>query len=1165
MILVKVLFSFSFLHLMNCDLQINLHRTHQVSKDNHSQNHCLQVPGYVMKESDPRQIISYCLGQYPFKFTIKQNNRDPQFTFQELAKQNVSNQQLYLWSAPIDLIEQYQFYLNQINKKSPEISLGSEMFYNCTLPSFGPQCEYVLEDYQPYHSSLDEIVHDYYRYNRYDPSELTCYVHLECNRGSSSSCLDWREICDGKVDCLDGGLDEEHCWIMEMESYVQDDDLLGNKKCISERYFRDDSNADPCTGESTLIRTKGKDSTEKESLVRDPTFEEEEISCKKYNYPDQKKAVTFSRCPETRFDLVHYLTFTIKPKWLSDQCWSTMRCTLDVIDRPSMIHSVLCDTTIINQIINATCPDMIMIPGIPILLGHVYIVYNKTKFIKQEYQTMRSPSHFCYNDEFLHIPNSENKTMTFNNLTCHLYGNYRNPTTARAYGWFSRNVYPLHMWLRKNAISLTPHPLDHLNQSMIYQCNDWSKNISKYYLSDYIVVCPYEDEQKQTCVTEQNKDALICPSTKECIPSTMIRNGQCDCEIHFLNFCPDENPELFNSLMKISFQTTCDKYLHLHPNLLNDSNQTDETDCEDWPLIHIYNHCDGYWDTADGSDELNCDPTPLLNCSNNEHICVSPLTNQLMCLSMNKSNNGIVDCVGGADEPNICQDHLYWPYPLTFYCDQGNSIPCIAFREICDNEQYCPNNEDEEFCQLHDLTEASLYKGMCTRNYESDGSDVAKVICRRFSFVQKSRGVHFTLDRWPNLIKRHSKQDNTPTRQSLRQRIEKYQPRCHRGLNLQIWIDKEKNQSENVCFCPPSYYGDQCQYQNERISLSLQFQVASDSRRTAFAVVVYLIEDTNERIVHSVEQFTYLAVENCRRRFDIYFLYSHRPKDQSKDYLIQIDVYEKETLNYRGSWIKSLNFTFLPVHRLILQISIPHSMSDESECVDDRCEHGKCRKYLNDRMNGTFCQCDKEWFGRFCDFSHRSMCSSDSVSVGQLSNNRSICICPSNKIGPRCLIDDNICQSTTCMNNGQCLTIDQYQTSTKRFLCICSRDSTGDRCEISQNQLILTFDANVDYSPVILIHFIEVKLDRSPVRTTTFKKISFGQSETTIYWSLPFHLVFIELIDHSYYLVYVNKIYNQSTIIRRRISSSDRCLNVSELLDESIFNSISTSAYQILS
>jgi hypothetical protein len=79
--------------------------------------------------------------------------------------------------------------------------MWNEMFYNCTLPYFGPKCQYVLNDYKSSYISLDEIVHDYYRYNRYQPTLMTCYIHLEYNRGPFPSCLDWTEICDGKVDC----------------------------------------------------------------------------------------------------------------------------------------------------------------------------------------------------------------------------------------------------------------------------------------------------------------------------------------------------------------------------------------------------------------------------------------------------------------------------------------------------------------------------------------------------------------------------------------------------------------------------------------------------------------------------------------------------------------------------------------------------------------------------------------------------------------------------------------------------------------------------------------------------------------------------------------------------------------------------------------------------
>ena len=81
---------------------------------------------------------------------------------------------------------------------------------------FGPKCEYVLSIYQSDYSSLDELLHDYYCSNRYQPMIMTCYTHLQCNRGLPPSCLDWSEICDGKVDCLDGGQDEENCWLIEI-------------------------------------------------------------------------------------------------------------------------------------------------------------------------------------------------------------------------------------------------------------------------------------------------------------------------------------------------------------------------------------------------------------------------------------------------------------------------------------------------------------------------------------------------------------------------------------------------------------------------------------------------------------------------------------------------------------------------------------------------------------------------------------------------------------------------------------------------------------------------------------------------------------------------------------------------------------------------------------
>ena len=99
------------------------------------------------------------------------------------------------------------------------------------------------------------------------------------------------------------------------------------------------------------------------------------------------------------------------------------------------------------------------------------------------------------------------------------------------------------------------------------------------------------------------------------------------------------------------------------------------------------------------------------------------------------------------------------------------------------------------------------------------------------------------------------------------------------------------------------------------------------------------------------------------------------------------------------------------------------------------------------------------------------------------------------KTGPRCLINDNIClnnKTITCYNNGQCIPTDQYGLSTKKFICICKKGSYGDRCEKVGTELILSFDKTIILpSLIIFIHFIEVKINAEPIRTTTVKTIPY--------------------------------------------------------------------------
>ncbi|CAF5148900.1 unnamed protein product, partial [Rotaria sp. Silwood1] len=354
---------------------------------------------------------------------------------------------------------------------------------------------------------------------------------------------------------------------------------------------------------------------------------------------------------------------------------------------------------------------------------------------------------------------------------------------------------------------------------------------------------------------------------------------------------------------------------------------------------------------------------------------------------------------------------------------------------------------------------------------------------------------------------------------------------CNRGIQLIVWIDEKKNLSRTTCICPPSYYGDHCQYQNQRVSLTIQCQTLSDSWSTLFTIVISLIDHSEQRIIHSYEQLTYLSVRDCKIKFNIYLLYSNRPKSQSQNYSIHIDVYEKVSLDYRASFLYPIKFFFLPVHRQALIIIIPGLKETIKSCSNLKCIHGKCMIYSYSQDNTTFCQCDPGWSGQYCTIKYDCKCSSDSKCIGLSAHNRSICICPINKFGYQCLLTDPVCQrndNSTCLNGGRCIPVDEYVSSQRKFYCICPKGYIGERCEIPEKKIIISFDKNLVVSQLIFIHFLEVIKDITPKRSTTLKMMIVRQNSLTIYWSQIFHMIFIEFENKIYYLAAIEQIYNLS-------------------------------------
>ncbi len=116
MFVFKHFFSLIFLHSTVTTSQINLYYTNGTNtSDGGLQRDCLRIGTLIEQANVSRQIMWYCVDASASNILVENNISVPNFTFAELSKQNISSEQLYLWSAPIDLIEDYQWYLNQLS------------------------------------------------------------------------------------------------------------------------------------------------------------------------------------------------------------------------------------------------------------------------------------------------------------------------------------------------------------------------------------------------------------------------------------------------------------------------------------------------------------------------------------------------------------------------------------------------------------------------------------------------------------------------------------------------------------------------------------------------------------------------------------------------------------------------------------------------------------------------------------------------------------------------------------------------------------------------------------------------------------------------------------------------------------------------------------------
>ncbi|CAF1448019.1 unnamed protein product [Adineta ricciae] len=1125
---------FIFLIGFTCaETLLNLYYTNEIESlknDDYTMDHsCLRF----IRINSTLQVWEYqqfylCLNELLPNISIDEVNFFSQFTFANLSKNNITAEQLLLWSTPIDLIEDYQYYLNGLSTSSNS-ALGETIYYNCSFPKFGQMCQYELEFSMSINSSFSDLIWNVYSETRSNKIAFTCYIDLNCEYRLNFSCLDWTEICDEKIDCLNNGIDEEHCWQLEVNQCKDNEIQCYSGQCIPLEFFRDSPFIRDCL-----------DQFDEADYLGILGFAEDDTVCRRS---------FFSRsCLYGRIQTLIERSYSTNNDSVSMDCWSALKCMIQVPDDALKFCTDMCKDDHCRILIENQCPDLLYMPNLPILSDDVYLLYSKGDVIQNNLYP-----YVCFNPPQHQNFSSDIKVIVFNNRTC-----------FRSEKFFeNKNVVPPH--LSSNFLRILHRVYEFYNsyhyiinsssvfchEPAMYQCIGSNKCIPAYRFRDKHVDCPYFDDEDLFTSNDDfikkrpQHEQFVCPMHNKHLMIREYTDGFPHCGIARFVHVEDEPDVMGHDKHLLSFQTLCDGYTEIYRSLDTGRNITDETGCEYWECNNYYTACDEVWNCPDGADETNCPSKLKFKCPLNFHACISAATKQMICLPVQKINDGRIDCNNAFDEPNLCL------YDSEFHCPTHGPTVEDCTGVVCKCSPY--TNILYESDTQNWLPEFSYRpKQNCTVKRDNISLGFISEFCENTMWeCPKKKRKYFSMN------ERHdrtivSSQMNEPSKMSTLPAISmnnKSEYNCHRGIVVHI---SANNSKRYTCLCLPSYYGSQCQYQKQRISLGIYYRAFSDSWQTVFVISILLIDNTTEKHIHSTEQYSYLSNDDCKSKFNTYLFYSNRSKDPTKEYFIHIDIYEKYSLEHRASFLYPILFTFLPVYRLSMIIEIPRKAENDLKCSLKSCQNGKCMKYAN--TNEYFCQCDPGWSGKDCQVEHKCSCSSDSLCLGKALTNRSICICPMNKFGPRCLLTHFICENdnSTCQHGGQCIVYNEHPVLKESFVCICPKGYSGNRCQLKHTyHLTISFHDDIVLFQSIFIHFIEIVNQADPKRTTIIQSIHhFRQKTIELFWFDTFHLIFLEDLNKNYYLYStINKNHSSKDELVT-INPSDRCLPINEIFNE---------------
>ena len=425
-----------------------------------------------------------------------------------------------------------------------------------------------------------------------------------------------------------------------------------------------------------------------------------------------------------------------------------------------------------------------------------------------------------------------------------------------------------------------------------------------------------------------------------------------------------------------------------------------------------------------------------------------------------------------ADERNtmFCPDHTM--LGDRFICD--NRTKCINYRAICDGIHDCLDHTDEivcfwnrSFCPSYTFSCGDLLSGCKMARCMSGESCTDK-------------SDRFWCPRVPNeLSYRPGKLSNSSSYEFVCSQTFRPDPKaltsvsmsdvrnevislgyCNRGFYLTM-----SDSGLRVCFCPPSFYGNRCQYESRRINVRYRF----DRRHRAdipmvIVVLTLLIYNRSQIIDYKIATD---VVEAYSTKTNEHLGYP-RPRPRGL-YSIRIETYA--STDFLAAWEYPVSpFDFLPLFRIAKLLRFPDRTLPWF-CFYNLCRNGGTCYMMND--NQQLCLCKRGWQGQFCE---NRIEQTIKCAPHAFVRDHDICICPYGYMNPFCFVRNSGCDSQNqCPNSKQSKCYSFSTQPINRFRCVCLLENCDGKVPI----IFLNRELPNPYP--FLLQFLELSWSAYPI------------------------------------------------------------------------------------